>query len=45
MTWTIFRNLSFKRTDEDLEEHFTKFGEVEYCRVVVDPQTEHSKGK
>ena len=42
---TIFiRNLSFDRDDEGLEEYFSKFGDVVYSRVVVDPKTEHSKG-
>ena len=40
-----FRNLSFDRNDEGLEEYFSQYGEIVYSRVVVDPQTEHSKGK
>ena len=42
---TVFvRNLPFTCTDEDLEDHFTRFGNVRYARVVMDQGTERSKG-
>ncbi|KAK4543720.1 hypothetical protein LTR36_005365 [Oleoguttula mirabilis] len=42
---TLFvRNLPFTCTDEDLEDHFTRFGSVRYARVVMDFGTERSKG-
>ena len=41
---SIFRNLSFDRTNEGLEEHFIQYGDINYSKVVIDPQTEHSKG-
>lgn len=42
---TVFiRNLPFTCTDEDLEDHFSKFGNTRYARVVMDPVTERSKG-
>ncbi|XP_072045384.1 LOW QUALITY PROTEIN: RNA-binding protein 28-like [Amphiura filiformis] len=42
---TLFvRNVPFEATDEDLTEIFGKFGRLEVCRVVMDKDTEHSKG-
>lgn len=42
---TIFvRNLPFTCTDEDLEDHFSRFGTTRYARIVVDAMTERSKG-
>lgn len=42
---TVFiRNLPFTCTDEDLEDHFTRFGKVRYARVVLDQGTERPKG-
>ena len=42
---TLFvRNLPFTCTDEDLEDHFTRFGSTRYARIVVDPGTGRSKG-
>ncbi|KAK5110393.1 hypothetical protein LTR62_006101 [Meristemomyces frigidus] len=42
---TLFvRNLPFTCTDEDLEDHFTRFGSVRYARVVMDMNTGRSKG-
>lgn len=42
---TLFvRNLPFTCTDEDLEDHFASFGKTRYARVVVDPDTDRSKG-
>ncbi|KAL5010538.1 hypothetical protein ScPMuIL_012843 [Solemya velum] len=42
---TLFiRNLPFTVLEEDLEEFLTEFGEISYCRLVMDPNTDHSKG-
>ena len=42
---TLFvRNLPFTCTDEDLEDHFTRFGDTRYARVVMDAGTDRSKG-
>ncbi|CAH1251114.1 RBM19 [Branchiostoma lanceolatum] len=42
---TVFiRNLSYDSLDEDVEELFLQFGGIKYVRLVVDPQTEHSRG-
>ena len=42
---TIFvRNLPFSSTDETLKAHFAQFGSVRYARIVMDPETERSKG-
>lgn len=42
---TIFiRNLPFTCTDDDLYGHFTQFGRLQYARVVVDPETDRSRG-
>ncbi|KAL4232449.1 RNA-binding protein 28 [Mactra antiquata] len=42
---TLFlRNLSYDTTEEGLEEYFTKYGALKYAKVVVNPETEHSKG-
>ena len=41
----VFRNLSFDTEEEDLEEKFEEYGELTYCRIVVDPNTERSRGK
>ena len=42
---TIFvRNLPFTCTDEDLDDHFTRFGSVRYARVVIDQGTERPRG-
>jgi RNA recognition motif-containing protein len=30
--------------EEDLEEFMSQFGDVTYCRLVVDRDTEHPKG-
>lgn len=44
-TSTIFvRNLPFTSTDETLYEHFAQFGPIRYARVVLDRETEQSKG-
>ena len=42
---TIFvRNLPFTCTDENLEDHFSTFGNTRYARVVLDFATGRSKG-
>ncbi|CAI9565840.1 unnamed protein product [Staurois parvus] len=42
---TLFiRNLSFNSEEEDLEELLLRFGNIKYVRIVVHPDTEHSKG-
>uniref|UniRef100_A0AAX7V5W5 RNA-binding protein 28 n=1 Tax=Astatotilapia calliptera TaxID=8154 RepID=A0AAX7V5W5_ASTCA len=39
-----FRNLSFDTEEEDLEEVLLQFGELNYIKIVLHPDTEHSKG-
>ncbi|XP_075064622.1 RNA-binding protein 28 [Mixophyes fleayi] len=42
---TLFiRNLSFNSEEEDLEELLLTFGSIKYVRIVLHPDTEHSKG-
>ncbi|XP_058841839.1 RNA-binding protein 28 isoform X2 [Acipenser ruthenus] len=42
---TVFiRNLSFDTEEDGLEEVLLKFGELKYVRIVLHPDTEHSKG-
>ncbi|KAJ1842183.1 RNA recognition motif-containing protein, partial [Coemansia sp. RSA 2708] len=42
---TVFiRNLSFDSDEDDLFEHFRKFGRLRYCRIVYDQQTGRSRG-
>ncbi|XP_063782760.1 RNA-binding protein 28 [Pseudophryne corroboree] len=42
---TLFiRNLSFNSEEEDLEELLLRFGNIKYVRIVLHPDTEHSKG-
>ena len=36
--------LNFETTDDDLRQHFEKFGEVTDCKVITDRETEQSKG-
>lgn len=40
----FIRNLPFEATEEDLRESFCKYGQIEYCKVVFDPETGHSRG-
>ncbi|MGH0158421.1 UNVERIFIED_CONTAM: hypothetical protein FKN15_035639 [Acipenser sinensis] len=41
---TVFiRNLSFDTEEDGLEEVLLKFGELKYVRIVLHPDTEHSK--
>lgn len=39
------RNLSFDTEDEGLEEVLLQYGELNYIKIVVHPDTEHSKGQ
>ncbi|XP_039617383.1 RNA-binding protein 28 [Polypterus senegalus] len=42
---TVFiRNLAFDTDEEGLEEVLLRFGELKYIRIVLNPDTEHSKG-
>ena len=42
---TLFiRNVSFDSTEEALQDLFEQFGNIEYCKLVVDKRTGHSKG-
>ncbi|XP_037538776.1 RNA-binding protein 28 isoform X2 [Nematolebias whitei] len=42
---TVFiRNLAFDTVEEDLEEVLLRFGELNYVKIVVNPDTEHSRG-
>ncbi|XP_053741219.1 RNA-binding protein 28 [Synchiropus splendidus] len=42
---TVFiRNLSFDTEEEGLEEVLLQFGEMNYIKIVLHPDTEHSKG-
>ncbi|WOG88716.1 hypothetical protein DCAR_0207951 [Daucus carota subsp. sativus] len=38
------RNLPYTATEDELEEHFSKFGNVSQVHVVVDKETKRSKG-
>uniref|UniRef100_A0A7N8Y6Y6 RNA binding motif protein 28 n=1 Tax=Mastacembelus armatus TaxID=205130 RepID=A0A7N8Y6Y6_9TELE len=39
-----FRNLSFDTEEEGLEEVLLQYGELNYVKIVLHPDTEHSKG-
>ncbi|XP_070803525.1 RNA-binding protein 28 [Pituophis catenifer annectens] len=42
---TVFlRNLSFDTEEEELGELLEQFGDLKYVRIVLHPETEHSKG-
>ena len=42
---TLFiRNLSFDSTEEALHELFEQFGEIDYCKLMEDKRTGHSRG-
>ena len=43
-TTLFIRNLPFTATDDSLYEHFKSFGPVRYARVVMDYETERSRG-
>ena len=44
LTYCFDRNLSFETDEDDLAAFMSQFGDVVYCRVVIDPNTDHSKG-
>ena len=42
---TIFiRNLPFDASEEEIRSIFETFGDIAYCKIVVDSVTEHSRG-
>ena len=45
LTPVCSRNLSFDTEEEGLEEVLLKYGELNYVKIVVQPDTEHSKGQ
>lgn len=44
-THACSRNLSFDTEEEGLEEVLLKYGELNYVKIVIQPETEHSKGR
>ena len=40
----LVRNLDRLTTEEELEDIFGEFGEIEYCTLVMDPKSGSSKG-
>ncbi|KAG9133422.1 hypothetical protein Leryth_013248 [Lithospermum erythrorhizon] len=40
----FIRNLPYTATEEELEEHFSKFGDISEVHIVVDKETKRSKG-
>ncbi len=40
-----FRNLSFDTEEEGLEEVLLRYGELNYIKIVLHPDTDHSKGQ
>lgn len=42
---TVFiRNIGFETSQQAIEEKFSRFGSIEYCKLVVNPQTGASRG-
>jgi len=41
----VDRNLSFDTDEDNLATFVSQFGDVSYCRIVIDPATDHSKGR
>eukprot|EP00794_Sanderia_malayensis_P019156 gene19156-21076_t len=42
---TIFlRNLPFEVSEEEIVESFEKYGDIDYCKIVYDQETGHSRG-
>ena len=39
-----FRNLLYECDEDQLQEGFSQFGDVNYARIVTDPKTNHSRG-
>lgn len=44
-TPVCFRNLSFDTEEEGLEEVLLLYGDLNYVKIVIQPDTEHSKGQ
>lgn len=42
---SVFRNLSFDTEEEGLEEVLLMYGDLNYVKIVIQPDTEHSKGQ
>ena len=40
----FYRNLSFDTDEDDLHDMFSEFGDISYCKIVVNQQTGLSKG-
>jgi len=40
----VNRNLSFETDEDSLATFMSQFGDIIYCRLVLDPTTEHSRG-
>lgn len=40
----LHRNLSFDTDEDDLHDMFSEFGDISYCKIVVNQQTGLSKG-
>ena len=40
----VNRNLSFETDEDSLATSMSQFGDISYCRLVLDPTTEHSRG-
>ena len=40
----LVRNLDRLTTEEELEDIFGEFGEIEYCTLIMDPKSGASKG-
>lgn len=45
LTHFCSRNLSFDTEEEELEKVLLQFGELNYVKIVIQPETEHSKGQ
>ncbi|CAI9752927.1 unnamed protein product [Fraxinus pennsylvanica] len=41
----VIRNLLYSTTEEELEEHFSKFGDISEVHLVVDKETKRFKGR
>ena len=40
----MLRNLSFDSNEEEIKDFFKKFGKIRYCRIVIDPTNDYSRG-
>ncbi|XP_070550742.1 RNA-binding protein 28-like isoform X1 [Ptychodera flava] len=42
---TLFvRNIPFEAEEEDISEKFEEYGKIRYCKLLIDPDTERSRG-